>query len=137
MTHAIVDASVVVKWFRSRNERHVAQALALRKDFQNGTISLLAPSLLFLEILNVAGRRWRLTRKPLSEMASDLTTLGLEIRDPKLEDIAEWTSRGLTAYDASYVALAETEAARLVTDDEFLLRIAPELTLPLASVDIA
>ena len=43
-----------------------------------------------------------------------------------------WTGRGLTAFDAAYVALAEQEAIRLVTDDEDMLAVAAAVAIPLA-----
>lgn len=46
-----------------------------------------------------------------------------------------WTARGLTAYDAAYVALAEAEAVRLVTDDDRILAVAPAVAMSLSGVD--
>lgn len=41
-------------------------------------------------------------------------------------------SRGLTAYDASFVALAEAEGIKLITDDQLILSVAPAATLALS-----
>jgi predicted nucleic acid-binding protein len=47
--------------------------------------------------------------------------------------VARWTGRGLTAYDAAYVAVAEAEAVRLVTDDDLIVNVAPEISIALTS----
>jgi predicted nucleic acid-binding protein len=41
-------------------------------------------------------------------------------------------NEGLAAYDAAYVAVAEQTGARLITDDREILRVAPDLSGPLA-----
>ena len=69
------------------------------------------------------------------ELATTLEDLGLEVREPKLEGVARWTGRGLTAYDAAYVALAEAEAVKLITDDDLIVAGAPAIATALASVE--
>jgi predicted nucleic acid-binding protein len=133
MNEVVLDASVIVKWFRSRSEPHVRQARLLREKFEAGELAVVVPSLLFLEVLNIAGRRWKLARQPLTEFAGDLGALGFEIREPDLRDVAEWTARGLTAYDASYVALAAADDVPLITDDAALIECAPKAVRALSS----
>lgn len=58
--------------------------------------------------------------------------MGFEVVDPDLKAVARWTGAGLTAYDAAYVALAESSGASLVTDDQAILEVAAEVTRPLA-----
>jgi predicted nucleic acid-binding protein len=87
-----------------------------------------APPLLFIEIINVAGRRWRFEARQLKQLAATLPDLGLELVEPDLGAVARWTARGVTAYDATYLAVAEQTGATLVSDDEELVHTAPELT---------
>jgi predicted nucleic acid-binding protein len=131
LTEAVLDASVVLRWFETRNEPGTAAAQVLRQSFESGALTAFAPTLLILEVVNVAGRSWRWQQPALLELASTLQALRFEIRDPELRDIARWTARGLTAYDATYVALAESEALKLVTDDRAILKIAPNVASPL------
>jgi predicted nucleic acid-binding protein len=133
MNAAVLDASVVIKWFRSTGEAHVEAARSYRSELRAGNLRVYVPPLLFLEIVNIAGRRWQWQRLELVELAYTLADLGFEVREPPLAGIAEWTARGLTAYDASYAALAEAESAKLVTADERLLAIAKDVALPLSA----
>lgn len=132
MNEAVLDASVVLKWFATR-EVGVEPARSLRAAFEAGSLSVVAPPLLYIEVVNVAGR-WRWKRAALVELAHALLALPLEIRQPSLGSIAEWTARGLTAYDASYVAIAQAEAIPLITDDALILSTAPSIARSLTEV---
>jgi predicted nucleic acid-binding protein len=131
LNEAVLDASVVLKWFHSEGENHVEAAQELRERFEAGELRVLAPPLLWLEILNVAARRWRWTGAQLEQLATALPELGFELIEPELAGVARWAAAGLTAYDAAYVAVAEQAGARLVTDDAELVRTAPELATAL------
>lgn len=132
MREVVLDASVVIKWFRSRDERHVEEARVLRDAYEQGQLRVFAPPLLGLEIVNVAGRRWQLKAKALDQLAGALGDLGFEWIEPELATVARWTGRGLTAYDGAYVAVAQQQSATLVTDDEQLASVAGELAKSLA-----
>lgn len=134
MNEAVLDASVLVKWFHSEGEEHVAQARALRARFEAGELRVFAPPLLWLEIVNVAARRWGFGQAPLEQLANALVSLGFEVVEPAIADVARWAGRGLTAYDAAYVALAESSGTRLITNDEEILCVAPTLATALADV---
>lgn len=133
MTEVVLDASVILKWFRVEGERHVEPARALRAAFESGRLIVLAPPLLQLEIVNVAGRRWRMPGASLVDLAVALEDLGFDLRKPELTLVARWTAQGLTAYDAAYVALAEEEGIRLVTDDDHLVAAAPGIATALGA----
>lgn len=132
MTDAVLDASVVLKWFRDEGERNIDAARSLRRAFEAGSLVIFAPPLLWLEIINVAGRRWRWTEERLVELVAALEELGFIRREPPLDRVARWTARGLTAYDAAYVALAEQESISLVTDDDLIVSVAPRIATALA-----
>ena len=134
MIDLVIDASVVLKWFRIEGEGRAQQARVVRTEFAAGRLALHAPPLLKLELINVAGRRWGWDEVRLSELAQSLVELGLDFGEPDVRRVAIWTARGLTAYDAAYVALAEQEAIVLVTDDDRILEIAAAIASPLVSV---
>ena len=133
MREVVLDASVVLKWFRTDDERHSAQARELRRAYESGELRVHVPPLLLLEVLNVAGRSWGWASPALEAFADRLSKLGFERVEPQLVDVARWTAAGLTAYDASYVAAAEQLAVPLVTDDDELAAAAPGVASPLVS----
>lgn len=130
MREVVLDASVVLKWF-AVEQRGSSEARELRDDYEAGRLSVVVPSLLFLELLNVAGRRWRWEAEAVAELAEALGDLAFEVGEPELQSVASWVSRGLTAYDAAYVALAEERELALVTDDEAVIELACDLSCPL------
>jgi predicted nucleic acid-binding protein len=129
----VLDASVVLKWFSPPEERYADEAREIRRSYRAGETIVNVPSLLFLELLNVAGRRWGWNEDALTQLASALDEMEFEVGEAELVSIASWTSRGLTAYDAVYVALAEARGVPLVTDDDTILSIAPNVARPLGS----
>jgi len=131
VTEAVLDASVVLKWFAQTRERGQSEARALRDVYQAGRLAVVVPALFFLELLNVAGRRWGWDEVALGELAGALDDLLFEVAEPELSRVAAWVARGLTAYDAAYVALAEERAVPLVTDDEAIVKVAGEIARPL------
>lgn len=72
MTDLVLYASVRLNWFVSAPERGQKEALALRKEFEEGRLAVVVPSLIFLEILNVAGRRWGREDDALADLARPL-----------------------------------------------------------------
>lgn len=133
MTAAVLDSSVVLKWFRP-DERHAAPARRLRERFTRGELTVVVPTLIEVEMLNVAARGWGLGGRQLVSFARRLGRFGFDVRDPELEHVARWAARGLSAYDATYVALAESDDVPLVTDDEGIPRIAGSIAVPLAGI---
>jgi predicted nucleic acid-binding protein len=133
MTETVLDASVVLKWFGGRGEEHEPEALEMRAAYIDGDLLVLVPTLLALEIVNAAARRWRWPAPQVVELATQVERIGFEWREPDLERVAEWTGTGLTAYDAAYVALAEQTGVPLWTDDQEILDVAPLIARALAS----
>lgn len=131
MIDLVLDASVLLKWFRAPPEPGHEEAAALRSEYEKGRIGVVVPPLIFLEVLSVAGRRWRWDPDALSDLAMVLGDMGFGVREPELASVAAWVSRGLTAYDATYVALAEEIGSELVSDDVEILGVATEIARPL------
>lgn len=132
MRTLVLDASVVLKWFAPSDEPGSGRARAIRDEYRDGRLEVVVPSLLWLEILNVAGRRWGWDEPALLELAGALGDLGFTVADPAPELVASWVARGLTAYDAAYVAVAEERGVPLVSDDRKVLAIAGGVARALA-----
>lgn len=125
MRRFVLDASVVIRWFGPQT----AAATALRSEFEAGRLAVTVPTLLFLELVNVAGRQWRWRGEKLLDLARELEGAKFEALDPPLDRVATWVSRGLTAYDACYVALAEQLDLPLVTEDRAILEVAADVAI--------
>ena len=123
MTEVVVDASIAARWLEPATTASAAPQ-AILDDYESGRISVVIPSLVFVELRNIAGRQWRWAEGPLAELATRLESMLTEVVDPGLAHVALWTARGLTAYDATYVALAEERGIRLITDDRQVLAVA-------------
>jgi predicted nucleic acid-binding protein len=137
VTELVLDAPVVLKWFHTVGEPRAERAQRLRKRYASGEFRVLAPPLLWLELINVAARRWQWEADRLQRLAAVLPGLGFELLEPDLAAIARWCGRGLTAYDAAYVALAEEAGAKLITDDAEIVRVAPSIAVALSGADLA
>jgi predicted nucleic acid-binding protein len=131
VSEVVLDASVLVKWFHAAGEDRLDQAGALRGRFESGELRALAPPLIWLEIVNVAARRWSFNQKKLEQLATSLSNLGFELVEPDIAAVARWTARGLTAYDAAYVAVAELTGTKLITDDQQIVAVAPRIAVAL------
>jgi predicted nucleic acid-binding protein len=127
MNQGVIDASVALKWFLP-DEAEGIKALDLLEGYLNGRVSLICPSLLGYEVLNgliLAGRRGRLPKDIIETAFEGFLQLGIPVKDPfpgysKL--IRYCVQANLTAYDASYLVLAEMEKIPLITTDEKLIR---------------
>ena len=121
---AVVDASVALKW-QLDDEREADQALALRDDLLiRKRIVLYAPSLYFYELINgitSAVRRQRLQRSQGEEALRNLLAVEVTLRTPAADRTYTIAAEyGLSAYDSSYVALAESLESDLWTADRAL-----------------
>ena len=121
-TLAIIDASVVVKWFNA--EEFSESAEYLKEKHMKAEITLVSPVMMVFEVLNALRYNPELGADDVNEALNDL--LGIQI---KLYPVEEWLSeaislaydRGLTVYDASYIALAGHLGCLLYTADTKLL----------------
>ena len=117
---AVVDASVVVKWFSE--EEGTEEAIRLRAEHVEGKRILSAPDLLVYEISNA------LRYKPnfdvdkvgravadILDLQIDLVTPGRELVDKAAEAAYKYNA---TMYDSSYLALGELLGIEVFTADK-------------------
>ena len=121
----VLDTSVIVKWFRQEEEL-ARLALALRERYLQGQITVAVPMLLIYELANVLRTKRELTTEQVQEAMESLLDMGLDWIEPSAVAMRRAVSLaredGITVYDATFVAVAETLGAALVTADEQLTR---------------
>jgi predicted nucleic acid-binding protein len=115
----VVDASIAIGIVRHEPARDQA-LFQMRLQRRQGS-GLWVPSLFWVEVVNVLGRRYRLSPADILEAVVELEAAGLETvdldRPMLLLAIDAIVRHGLTAYDAAYLALADAADARLLTAD--------------------
>ena len=122
----VVDANVIMALVRETSRTPDAQAIyAVDSDWT-------VPPLWQYEVLNALLNEVKARHLPLPlaiEVAENATRLfGDRIRDTRPGDIlATAHAAGLTAYDATYVVLARSLRAVLVTEDKHILRACPDV----------
>lgn len=122
---AVIDATVAVRWFLPA-EDYAEEALSLLHARAAGAVHLVVPPLLFYEVSNalvVAVRRNRMGREDYLDALEALFRLGLEAADsPEYHRRAAALAfaYGRSAYDAAYLALAESRGATFLTADRRL-----------------
>lgn len=119
----VVDSSVVAKWFLT--ETGSERAIQLRDRFATGKLKLAVPSLLFYEVMNALRHSGSFEKPDLVLAARSLSMYRFDIWRPRgrlLELSTELSvEKGLTVYDACYVALAKRIGSKVITEDRELL----------------
>ena len=120
---AVVDASVLAAFIFREPEADMAEA-------QLRPYALHAPTILPLEIANVAMNKWRRQVAPAEALAERLAGFDfscIELATPAAAEVyALCIQYSLTAYDAAYLWLASELRAPLITFDARLAAAARE-----------
>jgi predicted nucleic acid-binding protein len=120
----VLDASVAAKWFFA-GEPNRDRALAVRGLLAHRPEQFAVPHLFHSELLHVLARK-SAGDPVFVERGFDLVlhlgirTLGLS--KAAWQSAAAWSCRGLSGYDATYVALAEDLDGKWLTADEAACR---------------
>jgi predicted nucleic acid-binding protein len=121
----VLDASVILKWYLL-DEEHGEKALEFLNRFVSDDLEIIAPALLEYEVINglvAARKRGRLQEDLIVSAVEGFMNLGL-----RMVGLSGLYSRVIhfckaynrSAYDASYLALAESEKISFITADETL-----------------
>ena len=136
----VVDASVVAKLYFPENDSDLARIVL------GGGDRVIAPDLLFVEMASIAAKKVRGGLAPMESAVQWVNSLTLLLD--------EWVSssmlagrafnlaatHGFSAYDGTYLALAEARGFELLTADIKLVRLARDagfgaLLRPLSPMD--
>ena len=122
MDTVVVDSSVAIKWFVV--EPYSVEAHYVLEEYQAGTLTLLAPDLLYAEVGNIVWKKHRfqnLATEDAEEVlaAFRLVTFMVTSCAALLEEAYRLAmTHQRTVYDAMYLALSLRENCRWVTADE-------------------
>lgn len=115
----IVDTSVAIKWFVKESGREAA--LEILADILENPAGYAVPELFYFELSNVLNRLVPSPNAGQTAVLCQILTLGLH-RFTMSEELWEQTrffqGKGLTGYDASYVALARLLKGVWITFDD-------------------
>ena len=128
MTRIVIDTSVVLKWYLA-DEENGQKALAILDKYVSNELDILAPSLLEYEVINgliIAKKRGRIQEKKILTaiegfISLEIKLISLSLYYPKVIHYSKIYNR--SAYDASYLALADDEDISLVTADKGLYAV--------------
>jgi len=121
----VIDASVVLKWYLD-DENNGRPALSLLERYVSKELDIIAPALLGYEVINglaIAKKRGRIRIDKLQMAVQGFMDLEISQKHissfyPKV--IHFYNIYNPSAYNASYLALADDESIPLITADERL-----------------
>lgn len=127
MSEIVIDASVVVKWFIEEIDSDKARFL--RDKFIDGKIELIAPSLLYFEVLNALKYSQLFDRSELDDAGESLENYGFNVITIKDEIrkhmIKIAVDHEMSIYDASYLGLSIGLGKIYCTADEKIIKKLP------------
>lgn len=122
----VLDTSVVAAWFFT-DEPLRTEALSVRAALRDDPHRYLVPHLFHSELVHVlarkSGRDTQFVREGL-QLVLRLGIRTLALSEASLLRAAEWSCRGLSGYDATFVALAEDVGGKWVTADNQAAKVA-------------
>jgi len=120
----VVDSSVLVKWFKTRDEELWKEARNLLAEIEAQLVQVHVPALLLYEVGNILLLKSRLGLAALEEALDRLERLPFVVAPPAAPLLRRAARLGrqlrLTFYDASFLALAVELDCPLITADRYL-----------------
>jgi predicted nucleic acid-binding protein len=116
---AVIDASVVVKWFAE--ELGTQSALKLREEHVDGVKTLMAPDLLLYEVTNALRYKPGFNGEKVARAIVDLMDIQVYLITPSRELVERSSDlaykHDIAVYDSCYLALSELMGVNLYTSD--------------------
>ncbi len=133
----VLDTSIAAAWFFI-DEPLRAPALEVQRDLRDRPHAYAIPHLFHSELIHVLARKSggdeAFVRNGI-ELVVRLGIRTLSLSHDMLTGAGSWACRGLSGYDATFVALAESIGARWLTADVKATRVVgPKLAQSLESV---
>ncbi len=120
----VVDTSVLIKWFKTRDEDFLKEARALLEQVKTRPLEVHVPALLLYEVGNILLLKTQLGAAGLDDAIDHLETLPFIVAPPAAPLLKRAARLGrefaLTFYDASFLALAVELDCLYITADRRL-----------------
>lgn len=134
----ILDASTALKWVLKETNSH--KALRLRDEYRQHANELLAPETFVVEVAHALTKAER--KRAIRVGEAIILLADIMSTRPDLEPYLPFVPRAVElssamrigVYDCLYVALAEREGCKIVTDDRRLLNAFPAHAIELAAL---
>jgi predicted nucleic acid-binding protein len=127
----VIDTSVLIKWFKTRDEDLLKEARALLEEVETRPLDVHVPALLLYEVGNILLVKTRLGSVGLDNAIERLETLPFIVAPPATPLLKRAARLGrelaLTFYDASFLALAVELDCPYITADRRLFERARTL----------
>ena len=122
-----IDASIVINWFFSENEKSFEESIELLRVIKTGKIIVYSPEFLLIEVLNVFYKKKHFSSRKVEKIYRELLNVGIKFIPFSINEVRDIQKIVLkyntTSYDAIYVEVAERKKCKLITMDKELLRI--------------
>ena len=125
MKRIVLDASVVLKWYLP-DENSGEKALSLLHQYVSGELDILGPTLLEYEVMNallLAQKRGRIREEKVLLAVEGFIDLQITLKSVSsfyFKAIHYSRAYNRSAYDASYLAVADQEGLSIITADQGL-----------------
>jgi predicted nucleic acid-binding protein len=125
MDKVVIDSSVAIKWFVV--EPYSSDARRVLNEYQTGTLTLLAPDLIYAEVGNIVWKKQRFQGLEAADAqqiieAFRLVMFSITSASTLLNEAYHLAvTHQRTVYDALYLALSVREQCRYLTADERLV----------------
>ncbi len=120
----VVDSSVLIKWFKTKDEELLMEAQSLLQEVMNRPIEVHVPALLLYEVGNILLLKTKLKPPAVEAALERLEALPFTVAPPATPLLKRAARLGrefdLTFYDASFLALAVELDCPPVTADRRL-----------------
>lgn len=120
----VVDTSVLIKWFKTRDEELLDEAKHLLEEIERRRVEVHVPALLLYEVGNILLCKTRLGLTALEAALDAVEGLPFAVAPPATPLLKRAVHLGrqlkLTFYDASFLALAVELDCPFVTADRVL-----------------
>ena len=127
----VVDTSVLIKWFKTRDEELLREAGQLLEEVERLSVEKHVPALLLYEVGNILLLKTRLGLAALNDTVERLEALPFVVAPPATPLLKRALRLGrelsISFYDASFLALAVELDCPFVTADQRLVDHAKSL----------